>query len=84
MSDSAIYSTGPVMFDPGDMVLLVTDGLVEARNDAGEAFGEQRLLATVCARRAESPETIVEAVLSEAEAFGSRPTDDRTLLVLRI
>ncbi|MGH7536005.1 MAG: PP2C family protein-serine/threonine phosphatase [Gemmatimonadales bacterium] len=67
-----------------DLLVLWTDGLVEARNDAGEAFGEQRLLATVCARRVESPEAIVEAVLSEAEAFGSRFTDDRTLLVLRI
>ena len=63
---------------------LWTDGLVEARNAAGEAFGEERLLASVCARRTESPETIVRAVLDEADAFGALPTDDRTLLVMRI
>jgi len=67
-----------------DLLVLWTDGLVEARNAAGEAFGEQRLLASVCARRTESPETIVRAVLDEAEAFGAQPTDDRTLLVMRI
>ena len=64
--------------------MLWTDGLVDARNAAGEAFGEQRLLEEVLRHRTESPEVIVEAVLAEAEAFGSQPVDDRTLLVLRI
>jgi len=67
-----------------DLLVLWTDGLVDARNEAGEPFGEQRLLAEVCRRRAEAPEEIVRAVLAEAEAFGSAPTDDRTLLILRI
>jgi len=67
-----------------DLLVLWTDGLVDARNDAGEAFGAARLLARVCALRAEAPEAIVQGVLAEAEAFGSRPTDDRTILVMRI
>jgi phosphoserine phosphatase RsbU/P len=67
-----------------DLLVLWTDGLVDARNEAGEPFGDQRLLAEVCARRTEPPEAIVRAVLQEAEAFGARPVDDRTLLVLRI
>ena len=54
------------------------------RNDAGEPFGEQRLLHEVGVRRKEAPEAIVNAVLEQAEAFGARPTDDRTILVLRI
>jgi sigma-B regulation protein RsbU (phosphoserine phosphatase) len=67
-----------------DLLALWTDGLVDARNEAGEPFGEQRLLAEVCAHRTEPVEEIVRAVLAEAEAFGSHPVDDRTLLVLRI
>ena len=67
-----------------DLLVLWTDGLVDARNDAGEPFGESRLLAEVCAHRDESPDSIVAGVLAQAEAFGSRPTDDRTLLVMRI
>jgi phosphoserine phosphatase RsbU/P len=67
-----------------DLLVLWTDGLVDARNAAGEPFGEQRLLACVCERRTESPETIVQAVLEEADAFGAQPTDDRTLLIMRI
>jgi sigma-B regulation protein RsbU (phosphoserine phosphatase) len=67
-----------------DLLVLWTDGLVDARNDLGEPFGEQRLLDEVSARRTEAPEAIVQAVLSRADEFGGRPTDDRTLLVLRI
>ena len=67
-----------------DLLVLWTDGLADARNDQGEPFGEARLLAEVCAHRNEKPEAIVESVLARAEAFGSRPIDDRTLLVLRI
>jgi phosphoserine phosphatase RsbU/P len=67
-----------------DLLVLCTDGLVDARNELGEPFGEQRLLAEVAARRTETPEAIVQAVLERADDFGARPTDDRTLLVLRI
>ncbi|MBA3345811.1 MAG: SpoIIE family protein phosphatase [Gemmatimonadales bacterium] len=68
----------------GDLLLLWTDGLVDARNSEGEPFGEQRLLAEVGARRGEPVDAIVEGVLAQADAFGSHPIDDRTLLVLRI
>jgi sigma-B regulation protein RsbU (phosphoserine phosphatase) len=67
-----------------DLLVLWTDGLVDARNDLGEPFGEQRLLDEVCAQRRETPEAIVKAVLARADEFGARPTDDRTLLVMRI
>jgi serine phosphatase RsbU (regulator of sigma subunit) len=67
-----------------DLLVLWTDGLADARNEQGEAFGEQRILAEVGEHRNESPEAIVQAVLSTAEAFGVKPEDDRTLLVLRI
>jgi sigma-B regulation protein RsbU (phosphoserine phosphatase) len=67
-----------------DLLVLWTDGLVDARNAEGEPFGEQRLLACVCERRTDAPEVIVRAVLEEAEAFGAQPADDRTLLIMRI
>ena len=67
-----------------DLLVLWTDGLVDARNEMEEPFGERRLLDEVCAHRKEPPEAIVEAVLAQADRFGARPTDDRTLLVLRI
>lgn len=67
-----------------DLLVLWTDGLVDARNASGEVFGEQRLIDVVSAHRRETPEAIVKAVLAQADEFGARATDDRTLLVLRI
>ncbi len=74
-----------VSWQPGsDLLALWTDGLVDARNEAGEPYGEQRLLDRICLHRAESAEAIVRAVLDDAELFGIKPVDDRTLLVMRI
>jgi phosphoserine phosphatase RsbU/P len=74
-----------VSWTPGaDLLALWTDGLVDARNEAGEAYGEQRLLGSLAAHRTEPVESIVNATLAEAESFGGQPIDDRTLLVLRI
>ena len=67
-----------------DLLVLWTDGLVDARDEAGEPFGEQRLLAEITAHRTEPPEELVRRVLEKTELFGARATDDRTLLVLRI
>ena len=74
-----------VPWTPGnDLLALWTDGLVDATNEQGEAFGESRLLDCICGHRTESPEAIVRAALAEAESFGVQPIDDRTLLVMRI
>ncbi|HZN99121.1 MAG TPA: GAF domain-containing SpoIIE family protein phosphatase [Gemmatimonadales bacterium] len=74
-----------VSWQPGsDLLALWTDGLVDARNEAGEPYGEQRLLDRISIHRAESAEAIVRAVLDDAESFGIKPLDDRTLLVMRI
>jgi sigma-B regulation protein RsbU (phosphoserine phosphatase) len=67
-----------------DLLVLWTDGLVDARNDSDENYGESRLLDCLTAHRTESPDAIVKAVLEDADAFGVRPIDDRTLLVMRI
>ena len=73
-----------VVWGPDDLLCLCTDGLVDARNGRGERFGEKRLLDLVCARRAETPDAILQAVYSGADGYSSPPIDDRTLLVLRL
>ncbi len=68
----------------GDLLVLWTDGLVDARNRREEPFGEARLLEVLTAQRAEDPEVIVDAVFDRMAQFGARADDDRTLLVLRL
>jgi sigma-B regulation protein RsbU (phosphoserine phosphatase) len=67
-----------------DLLCLCTDGLIEARKEEGETYGEARLLAAVAARRADPPDAIVRAVMEEVAEFSAAPRDDRTLLILRI
>jgi len=66
-----------------DLLCLCTDGLLDARDADGEAFGVARLLAGVTSRRHLPPEAIVSALISEVRAFAPRPADDITLLILR-
>jgi sigma-B regulation protein RsbU (phosphoserine phosphatase) len=67
-----------------DLLCLWTDGLVDARSAVGEAFGEQRLLASLSRLRESSPDEIVAAVMDEVQVFAGAGGDDRTLLVLRM
>ncbi|HEX5633317.1 MAG TPA: PP2C family protein-serine/threonine phosphatase, partial [Gemmatimonadales bacterium] len=67
-----------------DLLCLWTDGLVDARNPAGEFYGERRLLDLLQRHRDEPPEEIVRTVMADADAWSQRPVDDRTLLVLRL
>lgn len=78
-------SAGPVRLQGGDIVLIGTDGIWEARNPAGEVFGKQRLremLSSYCSRSAaEIRAAVVEDV---CEFIGIAPQeDDITLVVIR-
>lgn len=67
-----------------DLLVLFTDGIVDQQNEAGERFGEPRILTRLDAERGRSPTELMQLLLDEVAAFGGRPTDDRTLLVLRM
>ena len=66
-----------------DLLCLFTDGLSEARNAAGEAFGERRVLEVVVRQRSRPAAEIVDAVFARLDAFASDVQDDRTLLLVR-
>ncbi|MEO8296062.1 MAG: GAF domain-containing SpoIIE family protein phosphatase [Gemmatimonadota bacterium] len=67
-----------------DLLCVWTDGLVESRNPDGVPFGEARLLEALVSRRELKVDDIVEGVFQEADEWCGEPTDDRTLLVLRM
>ncbi|HXJ22960.1 MAG TPA: substrate-binding domain-containing protein [Polyangia bacterium] len=72
---------------PGDLLVLYTDGLIEAvGHDGRSRFGSERLIAAVETRAAApdaSAAAVRDAVLSELDAFAPRLDDDVTLLVGR-
>lgn len=69
----------------GDLLLLYTDGITEARNSAGELFGAERLCGILDARHEESPRAVVDAVLREVAAFtgASAMEDDVTMIAMK-
>lgn len=73
-----------VPWNAGDLLVLFTDGLTDARNAAGEAYGEAQLLDQLERHRALPLEEMVKHVLAHADGWSDRPADDRTLLVLRV
>jgi sigma-B regulation protein RsbU (phosphoserine phosphatase) len=79
----ADYGQAQVALGPGDRIVLFTDGLTEARNEADEEFGEERLLDAAIRHRACSAPAL-QARLTDAVATftGGRVQDDATLIVL--
>jgi len=70
---------------PGDAIVLYTDGVTEAMNEAGEQFGERRLLDVIARNGAGSAADIRNAIVKEIENFtrGAPQSDDITLMVIK-
>ena len=80
----ARYEQWQVTIDPGEFLLLFSDGLAEARSPQAEPFGTARLQ-TILARQDGDAPAVVEAVLSELKQFTGKqwaPQDDLTVLVV--
>ena len=68
----------------GDHVLFFTDGITERLGPADALYEEERLRETFLRSARDAPETIVEGIVTDIEAFaaGLEPHDDQTLLLL--
>jgi len=81
--DSA-FCAGTVTLDPGDLVVLYSDGITEAGIGEAEPFGESRLEALVAAHRHRPLADIQQTVLDAVHKWSGRePEDDMTLLLIR-
>jgi sigma-B regulation protein RsbU (phosphoserine phosphatase) len=81
----ARFRHGHARMQPGDVLVMCTDGILERRNPGGEFFGEQRLRAAVRGKLEAGAGEILEDVFRAATEFSRRRTweDDATLLVVR-
>ncbi|MHC4549958.1 MAG: SpoIIE family protein phosphatase [Planctomycetota bacterium] len=72
--------------EQGDVVLLTTDGIIEAANDAGEQFGLARLRSIVAENAGRNAREVVEAVCDAVDTFvrGRPLRDDATLVALKV
>lgn len=70
---------------PGDCLVFFTDGLTEARNEAGDFFGDERMLEIIASHSWQSADQLLQALVGAVDAFlGSMPaSDDLTMIVVR-
>jgi predicted ATPase/serine phosphatase RsbU (regulator of sigma subunit) len=74
---------GTCRLQPGDLLLLYTDGVLEARNSQRQSFGLERLCAELSRVREQSVEAIRDHLLETVMRWMEVQDDDVTLLVAR-
>jgi phosphoserine phosphatase RsbU/P len=81
----AVFDEGTVQLRPGDAVVVFSDGVTEAVNDAGEEFGEDRLWDCLKAHRQMPAADQLQCLFEALRRFTDRAPqhDDVTALVLR-
>jgi phosphoserine phosphatase RsbU/P len=79
------YEQGAVRLYSGDLVVAFTDGLLEARNAAGEEFGEARICQVLQKHAGERADAIKQALLAALQTWtnGIEQEDDLTLVVFK-
>lgn len=84
LDDEPYYRPQQLLLRPGDRLLLVSDGLLEAQREPGVEYGDARLAEVLLATRHLPPQETARLVLQDMGVWqaGSAPRDDATLLCL--
>jgi sigma-B regulation protein RsbU (phosphoserine phosphatase) len=79
------YESANTSLNPGDVLLIFTDGVVEAENDRTEEYGEERLIRIFNTNAALSANEILQRVMADVTLFtGTAPQhDDITCMVVK-
>jgi sigma-B regulation protein RsbU (phosphoserine phosphatase) len=79
------YEEGRLHLQPGDLILLFSDGLPEASDPAGNEFGDQRIEDLIKRHSTSDPPALLDHILQEVAQFsaGAPARDDLTIFVLR-
>jgi serine phosphatase RsbU (regulator of sigma subunit) len=76
------FSSASTTMASSDLLIAVTDGILEACDKSEDEFGLDRLQKLIAKHAADSLPALADAILSAARAFGEQ-TDDQTLLLIR-
>ncbi len=85
LPDADFPVSAPLQLDSGDMVLLITDGILEAHGPEGTCFGEERLIDIVRKHQNRPPAAIIDAIEQAVFHFIALPhaQDDLTMVILK-
>lgn len=86
ISATQAYQCGAAILARGDLLLIFTDGLVDAEDDQAREYGEERMLAVVEALQSANAAEALKRILSSVDGFVgfTRQQDDITCLLLRM
>jgi serine phosphatase RsbU (regulator of sigma subunit) len=80
------FSEARLKLEPGDTVLMTTDGVTEAADEDGEMFGQERLQSYLQTDGSKSPRELVAGLVETVDAFtgSAYQNDDRMVLAFRV
>ncbi len=86
MFPEVAYEEFNLATQPGDVVVFISDGILDAENAKGEMYGQERLSALLGAHRTHAAPEIADAILADVTRFqdGKDRFDDETIIVLRV
>jgi len=82
--ESVSYSSRPLQLDPGDVLVVYSDGVTEAENPQGEMFEEERFLQVIKSNASAGVEVLKKKILEALDQFteGMAQTDDITFVLI--
>jgi sigma-B regulation protein RsbU (phosphoserine phosphatase) len=81
----ASYQTVPMHMNPGDLLVVYSDGITEAENPHDEMFGEERLVGLIREHASSGCHSLEKTLLESIEEFteGMAQTDDMTCMLIQ-
>jgi sigma-B regulation protein RsbU (phosphoserine phosphatase) len=85
ISESVIYKTGKLKFEPGNTIVLYTDGIPDAENKRGEFFNKTRLEDALRQNVSNMPNDITRKLYQKIKKYseGEPQSDDLTIMALK-
>jgi len=85
IQSNAKYETASLDLNPGDVLIFFTDGVVEAFNESGEEFGNERWLSAIRNLPDWDAQQSLQFLMKRVDEFvgATRQSDDITCLVFR-
>jgi serine phosphatase RsbU (regulator of sigma subunit) len=84
-TDISFHST-PAPIEKGDLIILFTDGITEARNKEGEFYQKEKLISALIENISVPLESKINLIMQSTEHYSAPapPADDRTLILVQI
>jgi sigma-B regulation protein RsbU (phosphoserine phosphatase) len=82
--ESVAYNSRPLQLNPGDVLVVYSDGVTDAENPQGDMFEEERLLQVIKSNASAGVEVLKEKILEAIDQFteGMAQTDDLTFVLI--